>query len=645
MPRGVYPDNKPMRPTYPSGQWGEQTVQILRDAAQRARRDQESQNNSSGVTKNKADMTAADIVLAVANAGLRELKRGQTGGAITTVRRLLASDRYKIFLGPSMLTTDTLKPQQELWRLDPNADLSGVPATPKGPFIAPEDIGIELFKLSSYVMPGGVAPPPGRVRVVTEPAVNAAKQRHVVDDDDEDSEMGDAKPRDTKRPRESRFVSASPDNGDNGEHGKRDVRNEENDEGKRRKVDGNGGDVARTDGTQHDASRATAAFAAREMASEAENTKRREEALLEREKQEAFEKDKREALEFEKDKREALEWKKQEAVEVEKRDALEVEKRAALEVEKRDALEVEKHEALEVDKRAALEVEKQAAVAREKRETAEREKRHADETLARHEAGEKRAQVAKEAAMKSTTEMLIEMKRQQETKGQERHVSGGDAGGTGSGTGATSSSGDSKKQATPADAAKAVWDDHFRFWAEKNIPVESDSGKRRLFQRSCPFWNPPVVDPGSFKNGFIYCASSETIDQVRQKNLLGTYFPITTFRLPDCPYETDTFGFIVPGLPPAGAHLFGKKIGPETAIFLCRVDNHAEKKIDVDVYEMVLGEPYPHLRKGDTVRTIDRSAFHGKLPAQMKIRKIKTFGVEGIDRHRVSISHIPHSTY
>ena len=90
--------------------------------------------------------------------------------------------------------------------------------------------------------------------------------------------------------------------------------------------------------------------------------------------------------------------------------------------------------------------------------------------------------------------------------------------------------------------------------------------------------------------------------------------------------------------------MFGKKIGPETAIFLCRVDNHAEKKIDVDVYEMVLGEPYPHLRKGDTVRTIDRSAFHGKLPAQMKIRKIKTFGVEGIDRHRVSISHIPHST-
>ena len=27
----------------------------------------------------------------------------------------------------------------------------------------------------------------------------------------------------------------------------------------------------------------------------------------------------------------------------------------------------------------------------------------------------------------------------------------------------------------------------------------------------------------------------------------GTYFPITTFRLCDCPYETDTFGFIGPG--------------------------------------------------------------------------------------------------
>ena len=24
---------------------------------------------------------------------------------------------------------------------------------------------------------------------------------------------------------------------------------------------------------------------------------------------------------------------------------------------------------------------------------------------------------------------------------------------------------------------------------------------------------------------------------------IGAYFPITTFRLPDCPYETDTFGF------------------------------------------------------------------------------------------------------
>jgi hypothetical protein len=27
----------------------------------------------------------------------------------------------------------------------------------------------------------------------------------------------------------------------------------------------------------------------------------------------------------------------------------------------------------------------------------------------------------------------------------------------------------------------------------------------------------------------------------------GTYFQITTFRLPDCPYETDPFSFIVSG--------------------------------------------------------------------------------------------------
>jgi hypothetical protein len=30
-----------------------------------------------------------------------------------------------------------------------------------------------------------------------------------------------------------------------------------------------------------------------------------------------------------------------------------------------------------------------------------------------------------------------------------------------------------------------------------------------------------------------------------ERRAVGTYFPLNTFRLPDCPYETDTFFGIV----------------------------------------------------------------------------------------------------
>ncbi len=36
---------------------------------------------------------------------------------------------------------------------------------------------------------------------------------------------------------------------------------------------------------------------------------------------------------------------------------------------------------------------------------------------------------------------------------------------------------------------------------------------------------------------------------IAANKLMGAYFPITTFRLPDCPYETDTF-FFIPQKPP-----------------------------------------------------------------------------------------------
>ena len=41
----------------------------------------------------------------------------------------------------------------------------------------------------------------------------------------------------------------------------------------------------------------------------------------------------------------------------------------------------------------------------------------------------------------------------------------------------------------------------------------------------------------------------KTDPKVALRQFCGTYFPITTFRLPDCPCETDTFFFIVSELP------------------------------------------------------------------------------------------------
>mmetsp|Transcript_4962 Transcript_4962/g.19898 ORF Transcript_4962/g.19898 Transcript_4962/m.19898 type:complete len:159 (-) Transcript_4962:127-603(-) len=90
-------------------------------------------------------------------------------------------------------------------------------------------------------------------------------------------------------------------------------------------------------------------------------------------------------------------------------------------------------------------------------------------------------------------------------------------------------------------------------------------------------------------------------------------------------------------MPADGAHLLAKKINADTAIFLCRVSEDRDgrekgrglgtsrPRIDLDVY--AAAELYPHAEKGAPVVTADASAFGGRLPAQIKLKKRRCFGV------------------
>ena len=99
----------------------------------------------------------------------------------------------------------------------------------------------------------------------------------------------------------------------------------------------------------------------------------------------------------------------------------------------------------------------------------------------------------------------------------------------------------------------------------------------------------------------------------------GKYFPITTFRLPDCPYEADTFLLIVPAaikripLPP-GERGVNTRALVERELALHRHLNQNSNRVT-----FLLGQ---HLEAGDAVFTAMVRAFpnHHIPPLRLPIR-------------------------
>ena len=98
--RGSAWDGARIIPDYKKDSWGEQVTQILRDAAKNG--------------ENQGDMTSADIVLAVANADLRKFNPKSINSALSQVKGILEKNGFKVFAKVDKLTTDPLKPQQQL---------------------------------------------------------------------------------------------------------------------------------------------------------------------------------------------------------------------------------------------------------------------------------------------------------------------------------------------------------------------------------------------------------------------------------------------------------------------------------------------------------------------------------------------------
>ena len=93
--------------------WGEQIVQVLREAARKGIR---------------AGLTEADILLAIANNdnARKDIRKGQTPGMLKTVRDHLTTNKFGVFEKCGELAPD-LKPKQALWTLKKNADTKNIP--------------------------------------------------------------------------------------------------------------------------------------------------------------------------------------------------------------------------------------------------------------------------------------------------------------------------------------------------------------------------------------------------------------------------------------------------------------------------------------------------------------------------------------
>ena len=118
-----------------SGSLGEFIAQVVRDAAPDA-------------------LSLDEVLLRVANAGF-ESSITRPKDTKNNATSILKSNRGKLFHESMREGTDSAPPER-VWSLAPGVDARDIPATPRGPFVHPSDIGLD-------VPPFHAAPPPDPV--------------------------------------------------------------------------------------------------------------------------------------------------------------------------------------------------------------------------------------------------------------------------------------------------------------------------------------------------------------------------------------------------------------------------------------------------------------------------------------------------
>ena len=602
--------------------WGEQIVQVLRQAARQGIR---------------AGLTEADILLAIANNRdtRHNIVKNRVPGMLKTVRDHLTNDRFGVFEKCGELAPD-LKPNQALWRLKKNADTKNVPEAILGPFKGYSEVWLEKWMLSE-----------ASARFLEDPPV--AKKPVRVEDDDDDDDEGVAPTRnlETKRASVSRTgkgkgkgrakekekdpspaaaaespvpprvdperadAPADVDMATEGAPSPPRVHEEPADEDmvddgdapptrgeKRARGDDDAGDAKKTmrvllakKGTEEAADGASGGGASQKVESA--------QARREREAAEAAKAAAAEAAAA----KAAAEAAAKAAEEAAAKAAEEAAAKAAEEAAAKAAADAAAKAAEDAAAKAAEEA---AAAAAARRSIAEAEERRL-----------KTAKEAKDARVREEQEKLRTLRREKD----ERHpgfpaglpgAPAGDPGPSGGSSAAAAAAGVASSSSSPALEARRLWEADAAWWSKHGPKeVDPDSGRRRLFTKASEHnrWHFAKVET-SFPNGFVYVADDRTIDEARRRRLLG--------------------------MPADGAHLLAKKINADTAIFLCRVSEDrdgrekgrgagARPRIDLDVY--AAAELYPHAEKGAPPVTADASAFGGRLPAQLKLKKRRCFGV------------------
>ena len=510
-------------------------------------------------------MTEADILLMIANTVTsRVFAKKSTPGMLRIVRQHLETNKHGFFEKCGELKPD-LKPKQPLWRLIRNADVKSVPESERGTFVDYTVLGVELFMLS----PASAS----NVRQVDAPA-KVKPVANIVDDDDDDEDVDPTlqlqKKGAKKVPQREKDedVEMATEGAPASTRGKKRSRGSGDDDG------GDTPKTARLAPPRESATKAAQEAAAQEAAEKEAATKAAQEAAAkEAAENEAAAKAAREAVEKEAAAKEAAAKAAQEA--------------AAKEAAAKAAKEAAAKAAIEAAKR------KRAAEAEE----------------------ERRLKEAKDARVREAQEKLRTLRREKD----ERHpgFSGGVAAGPGPSGVSGPSGGSSDAAASSAEAleARRLWEADAAWWSKHGPKaVDPDSGKRRLFTKPSETsgWHFTAVQK-SFPNGFVYVADDRVVDEARRRLVLG--------------------------MPADAAHLLAKKIQPDTAIFLCRVSSSDSRdkgkggfgaggsrpRLDLDVYGAA--EPYPHAEKGAPPVSADPTAFGGRLPAQIKLRKRRCFGV------------------